>query len=237
MSRRALLDVTTSILGACLVAAALVIIWIARLQVGGQGVYVSELGAPGMPTAQIFEIALLLIVGGGCLVGFASMDIRSRVRWLAIWTPSVSLWIASGFFLVASQVTCRYGCPLPITNSITGTTIDWQDLTHIVCATAAFVVACFAMIQVAFAHDHRALARFSLVLAIAVGAISGLGGILSLARFGTDVGADAELTATTLAIAWVVVYGCMIAVGRTRVQRAEGGDIRSSSRLASPTST
>jgi hypothetical protein len=230
MSRRALVDVITSILGSCLVAVALILIWIDRLEIGGQGLYVSELGAPGMTTARSFEVALLLIVVGGTLIGFASKDIRSRVRWLAIWTPSVSLWIACGFFLVASQVTCTYGCPLPYG----GPTFDWQDFGHILCATSAFIVACFAMIQVAFAHDHRALARFSLVMAILVGAISATGGILSLARFGTDVGADAELTATTLAIAWVVVYGCMIAIGRVRAQR---DDISSSSRLASPTRT
>jgi hypothetical protein len=229
MSRRVLLDVVTSLLGAALVFAALVIIWVARIATGGQAVYVSELGATGAPTAREFEVALLLIVAGGSLIAFAGKDVRSRVRMLAVWTPAVSLWIACGFFLVASQVTCTAGCPIPY-----GPTFDWQDLTHITCAVLAFAAACWAMLQTSFAHDHRGLARFSLAAAIAVAVVSGIGGILSLAQFATDVGADAELAATTLAVAWVIVYGIMTATGRLAAQRE---DIRSSSRLASPTST
>ena len=238
MTRRDAVDVVASVTGAVLIAGALVIIWVSREQFGGTDVYVSELGATGASTARQFEIALLLVVAGGALVAFAGKDVRSRIRLLAIWTPAVSIWIACGFFLAASQVTCRAGCPLP-----TFSPFDWQDLTHITCAVLAFVAACLAMLQTAFAVDHRHLARFSLTTAIAVAAISGLGGILSLARFDTELGGYAEFTATSLAIAWVVVYGVAIAVDRARGQRAreravgaESGDIRSSSRLASPTS-
>ncbi len=74
--------------------------------------------------------------------------------------------------------------------------------------------------------------------------ISGIGGILSLAKVDTTFGGYAEFTATTLAIGWVIVYGIVIAVGRLQAQRlrvvpdeVESGDIRSRSRLASPTST
>lgn len=233
MTRRDVVDVVASLLGAALVAAALVLIFVARADYGGASVYVSELGATGAPTARMFEVALLLIVVGGSLVAFAGKDIRSRLRLLALWAPAVSIWIACGFFLVASQVTCRLGCPLP-----TLSPFDAQDFTHITCAVIAFLAACWAMLQSAFAHDHRVLSRFSLTMAIAVGVISGLGGILSLAQFDTEIGANAELTATTLAIGWVVAYGIVIAAGRIRTQRrAAVGDIRSSSRLASPTST
>jgi heme A synthase len=237
MTRRDQLDVAASILGAALVSTALVLIWIARISYAdttGLGVYVSELGASGVPTARMFEVALLLIVAGGSLVAFAGKDIRSRVRVLSLWTPAVSIWISCGFFLVASQVTCRYKCPLP-----TMSPFDAQDFTHITCAVLAFLLACWAMLQTSFAHDHKVLRRFSLAMAIAVGVISGLGGILSLTRFDTSIGANAELTATTLAIAWVVVYGIVIAAGRIRGQRRTGasGDMSSSSRLASPTST
>jgi hypothetical protein len=237
MSRRSLLDVVASLVGSILVATALVLILVARASYSdptGAGVYVSELGATGVPTARMFEVALLMIVAGGSLIAFAGKDIRSRLRVLALWTPAVSIWISCGFFLVASQVTCRYECPLP-----TLSPFDAQDFTHITCAVCAFLLACWAMLQCSFAEHHRILRRFSLTMAIAVGAISGLGGILSLARFDTTIGANAELTATTLAIAWVVVYGIVIAAGRIRGQRrdVDSGDIRSSSRLASPTST
>jgi Protein of unknown function (DUF998) len=234
MTRRDGLDIVASLVGAACIATALVLIWVSRFEFGGTEVYVSELGGTGASTARQFEIALLLVVAGGALVAFAGKDVRSRIRLLAIWTPAVSIWIACGFFLVASQVTCRAGCPLP-----TFSPFDWQDLTHITCAVLAFVAACVAMLQTAFALDHRLLARFSLTIAIAVAVISGLGGILSLARFDTEVGGYAEFTATTLAIAWVIVYGVAIAVDRVRDQRPRGesGDISSSSRLASPTST
>jgi hypothetical protein len=234
MTRRDGLDIVASLLGAGLIAAALVIIWVARVQYGAAEVYVSELGATGASTAREFEVALLLVVAGGALVAFAGKDVRSRVRILAFWAPAVSIWIACSFFLVASQVTCRYECPLP-----SGTPFDWQDFIHICCAVLAFAAACLAMLQTAFAVGHRLLALFSLVIAISVGVISGIGGILSLAKVDTEFGGYAEFTATTLAIGWVIVYGIAIAVGRLRAQRLRGasGDIRSRSRLASPTST
>ena len=93
MSRRDALDVVTALLGAALVAAALVLIFVARVEYGGVSVYVSELGATGVPTARMFEVALLMIVAGGSLVAFAGKDIRSRLRLLAIWTPSISIWV------------------------------------------------------------------------------------------------------------------------------------------------
>jgi hypothetical protein len=233
MTRRALVDVVLSLAGSLLVLAALTIIWAARVTIPAQ-IYVSELGAPGMPTARAFEVALLLIVAGGSLIAFAGKDIRSRVRWLALWTPAVSLWVSCGFFAVASQVTCTPGCPLPV-NPI----VDPQDVTHITCATAAFVIACFAMLQSAFSLDHRVLARFSLVMAVGVGVVSGIGGLCSLTSWNTDFGSQMELLATTLAVAWVVVFGITIAARRIRQQRTSAAQrpIRSSSRLASPTST
>lgn len=233
MTRRDSIDIVASLTGAVLIAAALVLIWASRVEFGGTDVYVSELGATGASTARQFEVALLLVVAGGALVAFAGKEVRSRIPILSVWTPAVSIWIACGFFLAASQVTCQVGCPLP-----TLSPFDWQDLTHITCAVLAFVAACLAMLQTAFAVDHRYLARFSLTVAVAVAVISGLGGILSLARFDTELGGYAEFTATTLAIAWVIVYGVAIAIDRARGQREPGGsgNIRSSSRLASPTS-
>jgi hypothetical protein len=228
MSRRSLIDIVASLVGSVLVLAALVIIWAARLSIHA-AIYVSDLGATGMPTAKAFELSLLLIVAGGSLIAFAGKDIRSRLRILAAWTPAVSLWIACGFFLVASQVTCTAGCPLPY-----GPTFDWQDVTHITCATLAFFAACWGMLQTSFALDHRILARFSRASGISVGVIAGIGGLCSITNFQVAFGSVLELVATTLAIAWVIVLGASIASGRIRAQRLV---ISSSSRLASPTST
>jgi hypothetical protein len=239
MRRRDGLDIAAALAGSALIAAALVLIWVARVEFGGTQVYVSELGGTGASTARQFETALLLVVAGGALVAFAGREVRSRVRLLAFWAPSVSIWIACGFFLIASQVTCRAYCPIP-----TLSPFDYQDFTHITCAVLAFAAGCLAMLQCAFAVGHRVLARFSLAIAIAVAVVAGLGGILSLARFDTELGGYAEFTATTLAILWVVVYGVSMAASTLRRgpgqggqrERGESDDIRSSSRLASPTS-
>ncbi|WP_213815621.1 DUF998 domain-containing protein [Glaciihabitans sp. dw_435] len=177
----------------------------ARLSVS-RDLYVSELGATGQPTAKQFEIALLLIVVGGSLIAFAGRDIRSRLPVLRVWTPAISLWIASGFFLVASQVTCTSGCPVPY-----GPSFTWQDLTHITCAVIAFGAAVWAMLQASFARDHRALAIFSRASGAAVAVIAGAGGILSLIGVATGFGSRLEFVATTVAIGWVAVYGAVIA--------------------------
>ena len=212
-----LLDVAAAIAGCACVLAALAIIWIARLTVT-RDVYVSELGAQGEPTAHAFQVALLLIVAGGSLIAFAGRAVRSRLRLLGAWTPAVSLWIASGFFLVASQVTCTSGCPVPY-----GPSFTWQDLTHIVCAVIAFVAACWAMLQTSFAHNNRLLAGFSRASGIAVGVIASAGGILSLLNFMTGFGSRLEFVATTLAIAWVAVFGAVMV--RTRLALGDGETI------------
>ena len=205
-----LLDVAAAIAGCACVLAALAIIWIARLTVT-RDVYVSELGAQGEPTAHAFQVALLLIVAGGSLIAFAGRAVRSRLRLLGAWTPAVSLWIASGFFLVASQVTCTSGCPVPY-----GPRFTWQDLTHIVCAVIAFVAACWAMLQTSFAQGHKVLARLSLASSILVAVLAGTGGLLSLFRFQQGFGSRLEFIATTIAIAWLVVFGVLIAVRAAR---------------------
>ncbi|CAN5322362.1 hypothetical protein BH09ACT2_BH09ACT2_15860 [soil metagenome] len=195
-----------AILGSVFVFAALVIIWIARLS-QGRDLYVSELGAAGQPTAHWFEGALLLIVAGGSLIAYSVRGIRSRFAVLSVWAPAVSLWIGCGFFLVASQVTCTTGCPLPV-----GASFTWQDLIHTVVAVLAFAAACLGMLQVSFAAGHRSLARFSLAAGIAVAVIAGVGGILSLAQFQTDFGSRLELAATTIALGWLLTLGLMTAL-------------------------
>jgi hypothetical protein len=190
-----------ALFGSLLVLLALAIIWSVT-----RSVYVSELGAVGEPTAGVFEVALLLVVAGGSAVAFASRDIRSRPRILNAWTPAVSLWIASGFFLVASQVTCTPGCPVPY-----GAQFTWQDLTHILCAVVAFGAACWAMLQVSFARDQRLMAQFSRVCGVSVLVIAATGGILSLAGVALGLGSLLEFVATTIAIGWLAVYGAVLA--------------------------
>lgn len=187
--------------GCLAVIIALVIIWSARLTVTRE-LYVSELGAQGEPTAGWFMGALLLIVAGGSAIAFAGRNVRSAVRILSLWTPSLSLWIACGFFLFASQVTCTQGCPLPY-----GPTFNPQDFMHTIAAVLAFAFACWAMLQTSFAREHRVLARLSLLCGILVAVIAGTGGLLSLFRWQQVIGSRMEFVATTIAIAWVVVLG------------------------------
>ena len=194
--------------GALAVAAALVIIWSLRIQTLPRVMYVSELGAEGELTGEWFEAALLLIVAGGAVTALAARGIRSTVPVLRAWRPALSLLVACGFFLVASQVTCTARCPLPVGDSFT-----WQDFTHTLAAVLAFAAACWGMLQLSFAQGHRGLARFSLVSAITVGVIAAAGGILSLARFGTEFGSWFELTATTLALVWLASLGTALAAG------------------------
>jgi hypothetical protein len=186
------------------VAAALVIIWIARVSVG-RDVYVSELGANGMSTAKWFEAALLLIVVGATVIAWAARGLRSRPPILRAWIPAISLWISAGGFLVASQVPCTMGCPVPY-----GPGFTWQNFTHTTVAVLAFAAACWAMIQVAFAKGHRAIALMSLVCAIAVAVVAGAGGLFSLFRFDVDLGSRFELVATTIGLGWLAALGASL---------------------------
>lgn len=185
------------------------IIWIARLGVPRE-LYVSELGADGEPTAALFEQALLLLVAGGFAVAWAGRRIRSRAPGLNWWPPSVSLGVASGLFLVASQVTCTSGCPVPQF----GPELSWQDLGHVTAATLAFAFAAWTMLQCAFAVGHAATRRFSFVVAIAVAGIATAGGLMSVFDFYASFGSYLEFVATTLGIAWVAVYGIALAAER-----------------------
>ena len=203
-------DVAAASVGCVLVVTALILIWAARLSVHRE-LYVSELGAATMPTAQTFERALILVGIGGSLVAWSGRAVRSRLRILALWTPAVSLWIASGLFLFASQVTCTDTCPPPY-----GDTFTWQDFLHTLAAVLAFAAACWAMLQSSFAQDHRVLRVFSASMGILVGAIAATGGIFSLLHFEVVLGSRLEFVATTLAIAWLVVFGVVLAARGVR---------------------
>src|SRR4051812_22321858 len=211
-----MIDRAIAIVGTLCMAAALVLLWITRLSVP-YDLYVSELGAVGMPTAHAFQIVLLLIVVGGALIAVAGRAVRSRARILRRWTPSISLAVASAFFLVDSQVTCTAGCPLPV-----GATFTVQDFVHTLAAVLAFAAASWAILQCAFAVGHPALARFSLIAAIAVAAISAAGGLMSLFHFQAVLGSRFELVATTIGLAWVVVFGASLVAARQRGSAPHG---------------
>lgn len=211
-----MIDRLIALAGTLCMAAALVILWIARTSIP-YDVYVSELGAPGMPTAAVFQFVLLLIVAGGALIAWAGRGIRSRARILRWWRPSISLAVASTFFLVDSQVTCTAGCPLPV-----GATFTLQDFVHTLAAVLAFAAASWTILQCAFAVGHPALARLSLVAAIAVAAISSAGGLMSLFHFQAALGSRFELVATTIGLAWVVVFGAGLAVRPVTASAAHG---------------
>lgn len=198
-------ELSAAIGGSVLVIAALGIIWGARLTIPRE-LYVSELGAQGMPTAEWFRIALLLIVAGGSLVAWSGRRIRSSGPVLGAWTPAVSLWIGCSLFLFASQVTCTSGCPLPYGDSFT-----WQDFSHTLAAVLAFAAACWAMLQSAFAQGRRVLAILSATTGILVAVIAATGGLFSLFRFQEELGSRLEFIATTLAIAWLVMFGGTLA--------------------------
>lgn len=199
-----------AIVGCALVIVALGIIWGARVTIP-RALYVSELGAIGMPTAQVFQVALVLIVIGGSLIAWAGRRVRSSVRVLSAWTPSISLWVACAFFLVASQVTCTSGCPIPF-----GDTFTPQDFAHTLSAVLAFAAACWAMLQTSFAREHRLLAGLSLTTAILVAVIAGTGGLFSVFRFQVELGSQLEFVATTIAIGWLVVFGVLVAAKALR---------------------
>lgn len=198
-------ELSAAIGGSVLVIAALGIIWGARLTIPWE-LYVSELGAQGMPTAEWFRIALLLIVAGGSLVAWSGRRIRSSGPVLGAWTPAVSLWIGCSLFLFASQITCTSGCPLPYGDSFT-----WQDFSHTLAAVLAFAAACWAMLQSAFAQGRRVLSILSATTGVLVAVIAATGGLFSLLRFQEELGSRLEFIATTLAIAWLVMFGGTLA--------------------------
>jgi hypothetical protein len=210
-------DAALAVVGALLVALALLLIWSARVSVPRE-LYVSELGALGEPTAAQFSLALHLLVAGGLLVAWAVRDVRSAPPLLRRGTPALTLALSCSAFLVAARVPCTATCPLPL-----GDTFTVQDLVHTLAAVVAFAAACWAMLQVAFAPGHRALSGITLVMGLAVAVIAATGGLLSLARWNAVFGSRLELVATTIGIGWLVVYGVARAARllRSRAPAAE----------------
>ncbi|GHH38729.1 DUF998 domain-containing protein [Lentzea cavernae] len=199
--------------GSISVCVSLVIIWAAKAGVD-RTIYVSGLGADGEPTAGAFEVALLLLVAGGYAVAWA---LRAAALGAAgRWTPSLSVVISSSLFLVASQVPCTYGCPVPL-----GDTFTWQDLTHVVSAVAGFSFAALAMVQVSVADTHPALRRLSRACGVLVAVIAAAGGVSCLLDVRTDIGSLLEFAATTVGMGWLAVIGAAVTFLPARPESGE----------------
>lgn len=202
---------------AVLTLVGLVLIWVARLS-ADRFLYVSELGAAAEPTAVVFRVALSSVAVSAALVALCMPRLSPRTRLFSAVPAAAVLAVAAVAFGIASQVTCTQYCPLPV-----GAAFTWQDLIHTVCAVIGFVGASFVMLQVATDTRFRRLARFSAGAAISVAVIAGVGGLLSLLQFGTQLGGILELVATTIALLWLIGLASLLSADTwaraTRVAR------------------
>ncbi|WP_150952993.1 DUF998 domain-containing protein [Microbacterium testaceum] len=184
------------------------LIWVCRLWEPGVQ-YVSQLGATAMPTAPVFNTALLLLAIAAVLVD------RSLVArgggYVVGWPVATTLLICGFCFGVASVVTCSPGCPIPFTAGALP-----QDLIHITFAVLGFVLAIVAMGQVAAVRRRPWMRTASVVTLVAVGATSFTGAMIALFRGDTVLGGNLEFTAATLAIAWFGVFGLQVAADERR---------------------
>ena len=208
------------VIAALMAGSGLVLIWVARLS-ADRYLYVSELGAETEPTAAVFRVALTLVAASAAVVALCAPRLTPRIRMLATVSPALVLGVAAVAFGVASQVPCTTYCPLPVGDAFT-----WQDLVHTVSAVIGFAGASLAMLQLASDPRHRGLARFSLFSAIAVAVIAGVGGLLSLLQFGTQVGGILELIATSIALGWLVGLALFLAAELRRAASTRAADTR-----------
>ncbi|WP_260312290.1 MULTISPECIES: DUF998 domain-containing protein [unclassified Rathayibacter] len=193
------------VVGALLVLAGLALLLAARFSIGtSRWVYVSEMGAPDLPTAGTFRIALLLVAAGGVAIAIGARAVRTRL--LPGFRPALAILLAALCFALASQVTCSAGCPLPV-----GPRFSWQDLIHTSAAVLGFSAACLAMLQLATARERPGVARLSLVAGVAVALVAGTGAIFSLLRLWLGVGGTLEFVATAIAVLWLAVVGLVLA--------------------------
>ena len=198
--------------------AGLALLLAARFSIGtSRWVYVSEMGAPDLPTAGTFRVALLLVAAGGVAIAIGARAVRTRL--LPGFRPALAILLAALCFALASQVTCSAGCPLPV-----GPRFSWQDLIHTSAAVLGFSAACLAMLQLATARERPGVARLSLVAGVAVALVAGTGAIFSLLRLWLGVGGTLEFVATAIAVLWLAVVGLVLAGEEFTGARASGRD-------------
>lgn len=187
------------------------LIWICRLWEPSVQ-YVSQLGATSMPTAPLFNTALLLLAIAAVLV---DRSLVSRGGGYVVgWPVATTLLVCGLCFGVASVVTCSPGCPIPFTEGALP-----QDLIHICFAVLGFCLAIVAMGQVAALRRRPWMRAASALTLIAVGLTSSTGALIALFRGDTALGGNLEFTAATLAIAWFGVFGLQVAADERRTRR------------------
>lgn len=209
-TRRAL-AVHTATIGGLAAFLSATLIWICRLWEPGVQ-YVSQLGATAVPTAPVFNTALLLLAIAAVLVD-RSLVSRGG-EYVVGWSVATTLLVCGLCFAVASVVTCSPGCPIPFTEGALP-----QDLIHISFAVLGFVLAIVAMGQVAVVRRRPWMRAASVVTLVAVGVTSFSGAMIALLRGDTAVGGNLEFTAATLAIAWFGVFGLQVAADERRIRR------------------
>jgi len=212
-----------ALVGAAAAFASAALIWLSRsweptIQ------YVSQLGATGMPTAPVFNTALLLLAVAAVLVDRAAT--ASRTTYVAGWPVAFTLLICGMCFGLASVVTCSRGCPVPFTPGALP-----QDTIHIAAAVLGFVLAIVAMGQVALLRRRPWMRATSLVILVAVGVTAFAGAMIALFRGDTGLGGNLEFTAATLAIVWFGVFALQIA-GDERASR-ERDEVLTASSMSS----
>lgn len=187
------------------------LIWVCRLWEPSVQ-YVSQLGATSMPTAPLFNAALLLLAIAAVLV---DRSLVSRGGGYVVgWPVATTLLVCGLCFGVASVVTCSPGCPIPFTEGALP-----QDLIHICFAVLGFFLAIVAMGQVAAIRRRPWMRAASVLTLIAVGLTSSTGALIALFRGDTALGGNLEFTAATLAIAWFGVFGLQVAADERRTRR------------------
>ena len=168
-----------------------------------------------MPTAPLFNLALLLLAIAAVLVDRALHSDADAYR--VGWPISTTLLACGLCFGVASAVTCSPGCPVPFTPGALP-----QDLIHITFAVVGFVLAIVAMGQVAVVRRRPWMRAASVLTLVAVGVTSFTGAMIALFRGDTVLGGNLEFTAATLAIAWFGVFGAQVALEKRAAVHGTG---------------
>ena len=184
--------------GAALALGALLSIWTIRVLTPGD-LYVSGLGATGMPLSSAFTASLAALGLGGMLLGAAgalTAARRQRARGPRGFMLSWAALVASGScFVIAAFVPCSPGCPVPGSEFFTR-----ADFVHLTSAITGFVLICLVMLYRSAVTRGRRRIAASIALG-ATAASSATGGLLALADIS---GGLFEFSAMTLAVCWAV---------------------------------
>ena len=132
------------------------------------------------------------------------------------WSPvDLARCVPCGFFLVASQVTCTAGCPLPVRRRRSPGRTSCTPLRRCSRSRRRVGRSCSApsrsvirALRSLLAGRRRSPSR----------SIAGAGGLMSLLRLERELGSRLEFVATTIGLAWIVVFGASLLAG-SRAQR------------------